>query len=58
MGHYFQRELNVPNINWNAEDYQAHFGFVPSYGEAVMDLITAKPGAYVVDLGCGNGTLS
>lgn len=48
----------MPNIDWNAEDYQAHFGFVPSYGEAVMELITAKPGAYVVDLGCGNGTLS
>ena len=45
----------MPNIDWNASDYQKHFSFVPSYGESVMELLTKPEGAFVVDLGCGNG---
>ncbi len=32
----------MPNIAWNAKEYQQIFLFVPSYGEAVTELIT-KP---------------
>ena len=32
----------MPNIAWNATEYQQNFAFVPSYGEAVTELIT-KP---------------
>ncbi len=32
----------MPNIAWNAKEYQQNFSFVPSYGEAVTELIT-KP---------------
>ena len=32
----------MPNIAWNATEYQQNFLFVPSYGEAVTELIT-KP---------------
>lgn len=46
------------NISWDAEGYKKNFGFVPAYGEAVMDLIDAGPGAACVDLGCGNGDLT
>lgn len=46
------------NIDWNANDYKKDFSFVPAYGEAVMDLLTVQPGSRVVDLGCGNGTLT
>ncbi len=46
------------NIEWDAENYQNNFSFVPQYGEAVTELITAPKGSRVVDLGCGNGTLS
>ncbi|MBQ9746810.1 MAG: methyltransferase domain-containing protein [Clostridia bacterium] len=46
------------NIKWNAEDYKNGFSFVPQYGEDVMSLITAKEGSTVLDLGCGNGTLT
>lgn len=46
------------NIKWNAKDYKENFSFVPKYGEAVTELITAKKGSRVIDLGCGNGALS
>lgn len=46
------------NIYWDAEKYKQNFGFVPDYGEAVLDLLDAAPGARVVDLGCGNGALT
>lgn len=32
----------MPNIVWNATEYQQNFSVVPSYGEAVTELIT-KP---------------
>ena len=32
----------MPNIVWNATEYQQNFSFVPSCGEAVTELIT-KP---------------
>lgn len=46
------------NITWNAQEYRDDFSFVPKYGEAVLDLIDAAPGALAVDLGCGNGGLT
>lgn len=30
----------MPNIAWNATEYQQNFSFVPSYSEAVTELIT------------------
>ena len=46
------------NITWNASGYKERFSFVPQYGEDVMSLLTVKEGSKVIDLGCGNGTLS
>ncbi len=46
------------NIKWNAKDYRNNFSFVPQYGKAVTELITAEKGSTVIDLGCGNGSLS
>ena len=46
------------NIAWDAKGYKERFSFVHEYGEDVMSLLTAKPGASVVDLGCGNGALT
>lgn len=46
------------NISWDAGGYRERFSFVPQYGEDVMELLTAPKGSRVVDLGCGNGTLS
>lgn len=46
------------NIQWDASRYSEQFQFVHQYGRDVFRLIDAPPGAFVVDLGCGNGTLS
>lgn len=48
----------MPNISWDAADYKENFSFVPAYGEAVVSLITKQPGSRVIDLGCGNGSLT
>lgn len=48
----------MPNISWNVSNYKENFCFVPAYGEAVLDLLTKPKGSYIVDLGCGNGTLT
>lgn len=46
------------NITWDAKGCERSFSFVPSYGEGVIDLIDAAPGATCLDLGCGNGALT
>ena len=46
------------NITWNAQDYTRDFSFVHQYGEDVLGLLTAQPGSFVVDVGCGNGALT
>lgn len=46
------------NITWNAQGYAQDFSFVPRYGEDVLGLLTAAPGSFVVDVGCGNGALT
>lgn len=46
------------NIDWNAEEYQKSFSFVPRYGLDVISLADeAKDGETAVDLGCGSGAL-
>lgn len=46
------------NNTWDAAEYENGFAFVHRYGADVLDLIDARPGARVVDLGCGNGALT
>ena len=46
------------NIQWDSAGYSKNFDFVHRYGEDVLELITAGPHSFVVDLGCGNGALS
>ncbi len=46
------------NITWDAGKYTADFSFVHQYGNSMIQLIDAKPGSKVLDLGCGNGALS
>ena len=48
----------MPNISWDAAEYKENFSFVPAYGEAVIGLITKQLGSRVIDLGCGNGSLT
>lgn len=46
------------NQKWDADKYTADFSFVHEYGNSVMELINADEGSNVLDLGCGNGTLT
>lgn len=46
------------NIKWEAKEYEDNFSFVNHYGEAVVNMIDAPAGSFVVDLGCGNGALT
>lgn len=46
------------NIKWNAQNYKDTFDFVPQYGEDVIRLLTVPKGSSIIDLGCGNGTLT
>lgn len=43
---------------WDSNNYRDNFSFVPKYGNDVINLITKPTGSTVVDLGCGNGTLT
>jgi trans-aconitate methyltransferase len=43
---------------WNSERYREHAPYVPSLGAAVLDLLNPQAGERILDLGCGDGTLT
>jgi SAM-dependent methyltransferase len=43
---------------WDAADYARVGGFVPALGEAALDLLDPQPGEHILDVGCGDGTLT
>ena len=43
---------------WDAADYARVGGFVPALGQAALDLLDPRPGEHVLDVGCGDGTLT
>ena len=46
------------NQEWNAEKYVSDFSFVSGYGNDVAELIDKEKVKSILDLGCGNGTLT
>jgi trans-aconitate methyltransferase len=45
-------------VTWDAARYDEGFAFVPAMGAAVLDLLAARPGERILDLGCGSGELT
>ena len=43
---------------WDAEDYARVGAFVPALGAAALDLLDPQPGEHILDVGCGDGTLT
>lgn len=43
---------------WNAEEYKRAAGFVAELGAPVMALLEPRRGERILDLGCGDGTLT
>jgi len=43
---------------WDAADYARVGGFVPALGQAAFDLLDPQPGENILDVGCGDGTLT
>ena len=48
----------VSTSQWDAGDYARVGGFVPALGEAALDLLDPQPGEHILDVGCGDGTLT
>jgi trans-aconitate methyltransferase len=44
--------------SWNPESYAKNARFVSDLGEPLLQLLDAKPGEMILDLGCGDGVLT
>lgn len=44
--------------SWNPDSYAKNARFVSDLGEPLLQLLDAKPGEVILDLGCGDGTLT
>lgn len=51
-------EPTVSTSRWVAADYARIGAFVPALGAAALDLLDPKPGERILDVGCGDGTLT
>lgn len=48
----------VSTSKWDASDYARVGGFVAELGEAALDLLDPRSGERILDVGCGEGTLT
>lgn len=44
--------------DWQAARYEHHAGFVAELGQPVVELLAARAGERILDLGCGDGALT
>ncbi len=43
---------------WTSDTYRRNAAFVPALGAAVLELLDPKPAERILDVGCGDGTLT
>ena len=43
---------------WSPSGYAHHAGFVPALGAGILEKLTPVPGERILDLGCGDGSLT
>ena len=58
MGQDALNDYPASTSQWDAADYARVGGFVPALGAAALDLLDPQPGEHILDVGCGDGTLS
>ena len=58
MGEDSLTEAPASTSRWDAADYARIGGFVPALGQAALDLLAPQPGEQILDIGCGDGTLT
>jgi SAM-dependent methyltransferase len=58
MGRDALTDAPASTSQWDAADYARVGGFVPALGQAALDLLDPQPGEHILDVGCGDGTLT
>src|SRR5256885_122769 len=48
----------ISTSKWDAADYAKVGAFVAELGQAALDLLDPQPGEHILDIGCGDGTLT
>ena len=58
MGEDALTDAPASTSQWDAADYARVGGFVPELGQAALDLLDPQPGEHILDVGCGDGSLT
>ena len=58
MAHHALSLTGASTSKWHAGDYARVGSFVAELGEAALDLLDPQPGERILDVGCGEGSLT